>query len=56
MPFSLVYGVEVVLLVELAFPTARLVLQSEIMTDTRIAALGQLDEHRDKARAKLQTY
>ena len=55
-PFSLVYGAEAVLPVELVVPSARLALQSEVLCDTRIPALEQLDEHRDKARSNLQTY
>ena len=47
MHFSLVHGAEAGLPVELAVPSARLALQSEVMTDTRIVALEQFDEHHD---------
>ena len=50
-PFSLVYGAEAVLPVELAVPSARIAMQSELLHDSRPIALESLEEHRDKARS-----
>lgn len=55
-PFSLVYGTEAVLPVEIAVPSARMALRSEALSNLRPAELEALDERRDQARANLQTY
>lgn len=55
-PFSLVYGTEVVLPLEIAIPFARMSLQSEVLQDTRPSELEALDERRDKAYANLRVY
>ncbi|GMP90322.1 hypothetical protein CsSME_00041503 [Camellia sinensis var. sinensis] len=55
-PFSLVYGTETVFPVEIAIPSARMVLRSEVTQDSRSSELEILDERRDKALANLKVY
>ena len=55
-PYSLVYGAEAVLPVELVVASPRLAMQSEVMHDPRPTALELLDERRDKASTALQKY
>ncbi|XP_028123698.1 uncharacterized protein LOC114320834 [Camellia sinensis] len=55
-PFSLVYGTEAILPVEIAIPSARMALRSEVTPDSRSYELEILDERRDKALANLKVY
>lgn len=56
-PFSLVYGVEAVVLVEIAVPSMRLVLTSKVLDlEGRAYNIEALEERRQKAEEKWQTY
>ncbi|KAF7152592.1 hypothetical protein RHSIM_Rhsim01G0144000 [Rhododendron simsii] len=55
-PFSLVYGAEAVLPPEIAIPSARVALRSEVFHDARPSELEALDERRDRAQANLRVY
>ena len=52
--FSLVYKTEVVLPVEIAVPSARMVLRSGVLHEARRQELEALDENHDKACSNLQ--
>lgn len=54
--FSLVYGTEVVLPLEITVPSARMALQSEMLHDVRTSELEALDERRDLAHTNLRAY
>ncbi|XP_059629587.1 uncharacterized protein LOC132272458 [Cornus florida] len=55
-PFSLVYGTEAVLPVEIVIPSASLAARSEVSFDPRIGELEGLGEKREQARIKLRVY
>ncbi|XP_074299671.1 uncharacterized protein LOC141630820 [Silene latifolia] len=59
-PYALVYGVEVVLPLELQIPSLRIVIQEGLTDDEndklRLAELKALDENRLEAQQKLQCY
>lgn len=55
-PFSLVYGTEAVLPVELAVPSAIIALSHGLIPDPRHVQFEALDEHRDKARENFKVY
>ncbi|XP_021275504.1 uncharacterized protein LOC110410219 [Herrania umbratica] len=56
-PFSLVYGIEVVLLVEILVPFARLALDTESDNDTlQMLELEALKERRDREKKNLSVY
>ncbi|KAF7139916.1 hypothetical protein RHSIM_Rhsim06G0084100 [Rhododendron simsii] len=55
-PFSLVYGAEAVLLSEIAIPSARVALRSEVLHDARPSELEALGERSDRAQANFRVY
>ena len=55
-PYSLVYGAEVILPVELAVPSARIALAHHLLPNSRYVQLERLDKRRDKAKEILRDY
>ena len=54
--FSLVYGTEAVLPLEIAVPSVRIALKSNIDPDARYQQLEELDERRETSQAILRAY